>query len=122
MKSVVFGIALVCSLFIGCPSNVQTTAYRTVVGAKAFLDTVKSMHPECPAATTDPCPNLAKATAAKDLLIDGLEIYCASPTFSAGGTCTPPTDKALAAQATSKLQALISGYNQSESDLRAVIK
>lgn len=118
---------VLCSIFLlaafMCNTPLEKSAYRTIVASKSFLDSVKAKHPECPASPEDPCPYLQKATGAKDLLIDAVENYCASVDFdSKGGTCTPPTDKNVLAQATAKLSSALANYNQSEADLRNVLK
>lgn len=90
MKKLILLLPLLA--LIGC-TPVERQAYRAIVGAKAFLDYVKSKHPECPASNADPCPYLLKATLSKDLLIDAVNVYCASDTWDKGGNCTPPTNK-----------------------------
>jgi|SRR5437879_3839291 len=101
---------------------VQDQAYQTVVASNAFLKSMKAQHPECPAATSTLCSNLARATAAKDALIDATEIYCAGPDFAGGGKCNPPAKGApAAAQALAKLQAAMSQYEQAETDLKGVV-
>lgn len=108
-------------------------AYRVVVTSKGFLDSEKAAHMECVngasviADVVTPsrvCSGLARATAAKDLLIDAVEVYCASPTFSNGvGVCTPPKKGTPAyAQASDKLQAAISVYSLAEKDLKGAIR
>jgi uncharacterized protein (UPF0333 family) len=101
----------------------QKSAYNTVVAAKAFIDATKAKHPECLTFnTTAICVDLAKATAAKDALIDAIEIYCAGPNFNGGGACDPPAPGTPAAtQATAKLTAAIAAYSQTESDLKGVL-
>lgn len=116
-------IGLICLIVIGC-TPVEKQAYTVVVGAKAFIDSEKKQHPECataPASTI--CTNLVKATAAKDALIDAVEVYCSSPSFLSGGPCAPPAKGTPAAtQATAKLQAAISSYNQTEKDVKGAIQ
>ena len=113
---------VLCSGFVCSP--LERSAYNTVVAAKAFTDKIKAQHPECTATNQGSlCVDLRKATAAKDTLIDAVEIYCAGPSFDGGGACQPPT-KGTAAydQAISKLNAAIAAYNQTETDLKAVIR
>lgn len=106
----------------GC-TPVEQDAYRTVVGANAFLKTTIGQHPECRTGATvnSPfCNKLAQAVGAKDLLIDAVEVYCAGPSFDAGGKCQPPAKGTPAAtQATAKLQAAIAAYKQAQTDLKA---
>lgn len=109
----------------GCP-KVEQDAYRTVVGAKAFLGSVKNAHPECAAENAATlCVDLRKATAAKDVLIDAAEVYCNVATFGNTDT-TPcqPLDKNTPAgqKALSVLKQAIANYSQSETDLKGVIK
>lgn len=105
----------------GC-APIERTAYNTFVSAKAFLDKVKSQHPECPAASSSLCSDLVKATNAKDLLIDAAEIYCSSPSFEAGGVCTPPAKGTPAHdQAVAKLKAAIAHYDQMSKELKGTL-
>ncbi len=107
---------------IGCTS-LEKQAYNVIVGAKAFLDAEKKMHPECTTESTTLCADLAQATRAKDGLIDAAEIYCSGPQFEAGGACQPPAKGTPASdQAIAKLKAAISLYNQTAADLKGVIK
>lgn len=128
MMKFAIAFVLAASLFItGCPKTEQV-AYDTVVAAKAFTDSIKAKHPECNSATAISsgnvlCADLAKATSAKDALIDAVEIYCAGPNFNGGGACDPPAKGTPAlTQATAKLQAAESSYSQAEADLKGVIK
>lgn len=107
----------------------ERVAYETVVASKAFLDKVKSQHPECQhstpiaagaSSTLNICVDLDKATAAKDTLIDIVETLCAGPNFNSGGQCDFPKKGTPAGdQAISKLNAAISAYNQTANDLKA---
>lgn len=101
----------------------EKQAYRTIVSAKAFIDSEKSQHPECASQpTTSTCVMLRQATSSKDALIDAAEVYCASPSFDAGGPCTPAVKGTPAAQvATDKLKAAISGYNQIYKDMKGAL-
>lgn len=110
------------ALVAGCTS-IERQAYNTIVASKAFLDSVKVKHPECPATTSAVCTDLSQATAAKDALIDAVEVYCSSKSFdTAGGECTPPnkTDPA-SQQITDKLQSAMSVYAQAKSDLTKAV-
>lgn len=110
----------IVSLYIAGCSPVETQAYRTVVGANAFLKSVSSQHPECKSGlVSDTCTKLSQAVGAKDLLIDAVEAYCAGPQFQTGGVCQPPAKGTPAAtQAAAKLQAAINAYNQAQTDLK----
>lgn len=121
MKMLVAAV-LMLSLFKGC-TPIERTAYNTVVGSKAFLGSVKEKHPECPATVSTICVDLAKATAAKDLLIDVGEVYCSDAAFeSNGGPCHPPAKGTpMFDQAVAKLKAALAGYSQAETDLRGVL-
>jgi hypothetical protein len=129
MKSLcmVLVVALATLITTACPPpTIQQTAYQTVVGAKAFLTSVKTAHPECAVAATATstlCVDLAKATSAKDLLIDAVEDYCSSPTFdTGGGVCTPPAAGTPAlTTATNALNAAIASYAQTAADLKGVM-
>jgi hypothetical protein len=91
MRTLLAGLVLAATLALtGCPNGTSTpverNAFRTVVAAKAFTDSVKQKHPECSAGTSSTvCANLQKAISAKDLLIDATEQYCAGPQFESGG-------------------------------------
>lgn len=118
-------ILVIATLLIGC-SPVEQQAYRTIVAAKAFLDSEKSVHAECvnTSNSTVVCVDLRKATAAKDVLIDAVEVYCASQSFDQdGGKCTPPAKGTSGyEQGTAKIQAAINIYNQAATDLKGVVK
>jgi len=117
----------------GC-SSLERTAYNIIVGSKAFTQNISDKHPEC--GTRDasghwvPDPNnhagvcvaLAKGIAAKDVLIDAAEEYCAGPDFISGGACNAPTSKTVKDQLAAKVQAAITGYEQTETDIRALLK
>jgi hypothetical protein len=112
-------------VLVGC-SPVERQAYRTVVAAKAFLDAEKKAHPECSATDVTNvgalCDDLRKATAAKDVLIDALEVYCSGADFENGGACQPPTKGTPAqTQAVAKLKAALAYYEQTETDLKGVL-
>ena len=116
---------LILPLLLVCAcTSIEKTAYNTVVDAKAFTDQTKSQHPECATASASTlCADLKKAVAAKDVLIDAVEIYCAGPNFNGGGACDPPAKGTSAyTQAVSKLTAAIQAYSQTESDLKGVIQ
>lgn len=118
----------------GCPQTpLEQRAYRTIVGAKGFLDGVRKNHPEC--ATGNPnasvsaknstatCTLLSRAVSAKDFLIDAAEVYCSGPQFESGGACSPAASGTDAAkQATVKLQAALNQYLQAEKDLKGAIQ
>jgi len=116
-------VVLLFTLSTVACTPLEKVAYRTIVGAKAFIDAEKAQHPECATTPTTPaCTMLKQATAAKDALIDAAEVYCASSSFDAGGPCTPPAKGTAAAQvATDKLKAAISGYNQIYNDMKGAL-
>lgn len=113
---------------------IQVDAYRTIVGARAFTHSVGDKHPECgsrdnhdhwlPAGNqTLVCQFLDKGISAKDVLIDLTEVYCSSPDFDQnGGSCTPPKEQTTRDALADKIKAAISGYLQTESDLKGVLK
>jgi hypothetical protein len=113
---------LFAAVLVAC-TPLERQAYETVVASKAFLDSVKLKHPECTTgATSTVCVDLSKATAAKDALIDAVEIYCAGPDFNSGNACNPPAKgTAAAVQATAKVQAALAAYNQTAADLKGVL-
>lgn len=115
----IFGL-LLCT--VGC-DPVEKQAYKTIVAAKAFLDSEKAAHPECPSAGTAVCDSIMRAVAAKDFLIDTVEVYCSSPQFENGGACQPPAKGTPAAdQAKAKLEAALSTYDQAAADLKKAVK
>jgi hypothetical protein len=130
------GVAvLLCVAMIGLTgcSSLERQAYNVIVGSKAFTKSFSDKHPECGTRdangkwVADPnnhaavCVAITKGIAAKDLLIDAAEEYCASADFDTGGACNPPTSKTLKDQLAAKVQAAITGYEQAETDLRALI-
>lgn len=124
MKRIIATLALVAlTLATTACTPLEKQAYRTIVAAKAFIDAEKAQHPECATTpSTSACVMLKQATSAKDALIDAAEVYCASPSFDAGGPCTPPAKGTPAAQvATDKLKAAISSYNQIYNDVKGAI-
>jgi hypothetical protein len=124
LGAVVIAAAFLLSFFVAGCTAVERQAYNAIVGAKAFLDTAKKAHPECAVAgtTSTVCSDITKAIAAKDALIDAVEVYCAGPQFTTGGACNAPAKGTPAAtQATAKLQAAIASYNQFAADLKGVL-
>lgn len=126
-------LAISLAVFAISCTPIERTTYRIIVASKGFLDSERAAHPECigglavlgdVAAPSKTCSAVARAIAAKDLLIDAAEVYCASPTFSSGtGVCTPPQKGTPAyAQASDKLQAAISVYRLAETDLKGLVK
>jgi hypothetical protein len=118
------GCTLLLVLLLTACTSVEKAAYSTVVAAKAFLDSVKSKHPECGAAAnlSPLCVDLRKATDAKDLLIDAGEIYCGGAQFDNGAPCQPPAKGTpKGSEMTAKLKAALSGYSQTEKNLRGVL-
>lgn len=113
-------LLLAVMVLAGC-SPLERQAYNTVVGAKAFIDAEKKMHPECASGSASTlCSSLNQATAAKDALITAAEVYCAGPSFEAGGACSPPAKGTPAAiQAADKLKAAIASYNQLANEIKA---
>lgn len=108
-------------LISGC-TPIERQAYNTIVGAKAFLDSMKAQHPECSTSSSTLCDTIKRATYAKDALITATEIYCSGPQFEAGGVCNPPAKGTAAAQqVTAKLQAAITNYQSVESDVRKAV-
>ena len=103
---------------------VEKVAYDTAVGAKAFLDSIKSKHPECATAMTTLCSDLRRATAAKDILIDAGEAYCNVAQYATTSTqpCMPaPKGTAASKQAIAAIQSAIAEYNNAAADLKAVV-
>ena len=114
----IWSMAFTCSM-----TPPERTAYETVVAARAFIDRTKLQHPECASTpTTAVCVDLQKATAAKDTLIDVIEVLCAGPNFTSGQSCdfpkkgTPAYDQAIA-----KMNAALTSYNQTATDLKGVL-
>ncbi len=126
MKQIIAMALLLASLgSAGCPKPEQD-AYRTVVGAKAFIDSVKSKHPECGVSSSSAlCADLRRATSAKDVLIDAGEIYCNVAVFGdADKTPCMPTPKGTpgASAALATLRNAIANYERLETNLKAVIQ
>ena len=125
----------------GTNDKLASTAYNVAVGAKGFLDQLKSNHPECAETqsnnvstliqaaittsqmdtTTRRCHLIVQATAAKDLLIDAGKEYCSGGDFETGGACNPPNKndpkgKILA----DKLKGSLDFYTAVEKDLKGI--
>ena len=116
-------VLLVVGLVLAGCTPIERTAYNTVVGAKAFLDTEKKAHIECApwpsTSTAQWCVNINKAVASKDLLIDAISVYCSGPDFNNGGACNAPKKGTPGyQQAVDKLNAAIAAYNQVANDLK----
>lgn len=116
---------------VGC-TPVERDAYNIVVAGKASLVTFRAAHPECSFNATTGlsgvtgnqlCVANNKLTSAKDLVIDTAEVYCSGPSFETGGACQPPIKGTPAyQQAYAKLQAAVSSYKQTATDLKGVIQ
>jgi len=106
----------------GTTDPLANNAYDVIVGAKGYLESEKSQHPECATTpNTSTCSLIRQAIGGKDLLIDALSVYCSGPNFLNGGVCDPPAKGTPAyAQAAVKLQAAISNYNTIAADLKKV--
>lgn len=128
-------VAMLCCIALigltGC-SSLERQAYNVIVGSKAFTVSISAKHPEC--GTRDAngvwqtagnkaavCVAIDKGISAKDLLIDAAEEYCSGSDFETGGACNAPTSKTIKAQLAAKVQAAITGYEQAETDIRALI-
>lgn len=121
MKRKLSAVLVLLALTVAC-TPLEKQAYNTIVTAKAFIDAEKKAHPECVSSASDLCSDLARATAAKDTLIDATEVYCSGPQFEAGGACNPPAKGTPASdQAIQKLKAAISAYEQTEKDVKGAI-
>jgi hypothetical protein len=121
MRRAIFAVLALSLVLAGC-SPVERQAYNTIVAAKGFLDSLKAQHTECATATSALCVDLKRATAAKDSLIDAVEVYCSGPQFEKGGPCNAPAKGTPAAQqAADKLRAAIANYEQTEKDLKGVV-
>jgi hypothetical protein len=127
----IIALLLVAFSLHSCDSKVpvplEKVAYDTVVSSKAFIDSEYRSHPECKsnaaaAINSNVCPLLAKAVAAKDLLIDATEEYCAGGSFNAGGACNPPAPGLIAEQATAKVNDALAHYRQIEADIKKVVE
>ena len=105
-------------------ATIERIAYKTVVGAKAFLDSIKKDHPECISSSTDLCNLLRQATFAKDLLIDAGEAFCSGGSFGQPlAACNVPDQTTNAYNiAYDKLSGALNNYKKIETDLRGVVK
>jgi hypothetical protein len=120
-KLIILPIVGLILLTAGCDST-EKQAYKAFVASKAFLDSEKAQHPECPASATAVCQALTKATAAKDALIDAAEVYCSGPAFESGGACQPPAKGTPGRdQAITKLKAAIAVHDQALVDLKTLL-
>lgn len=115
----------------GCP-KLERDAYNITVASKAALVKFRANHPECgpfnpitghgpEQFSALPCVANNRITSAKDIIIDAAEVYCSSPAFETGGTCSPPAKGTSAYQiAADKLNAAIRNYTQVEADFKGV--
>lgn len=126
MKSILTILVMGMLLITTACSPLERDAYNAIVGAKAFLDTIRSNHPECIKGQLAPgiCGDITRAVAAKDTLIDAAEIYCASADFDAtGAQCAPPAKGTPARdQAEAKLRAALTSYDMLAGDLKVALK
>lgn len=116
-------VLCVCGFIIGC-TPVEKQAYQSVVAGKAFLDSVKSKHPECPGPGVV-CTSLVKATAAKDLIIDAGEAYCRVDAFPNTDTtpCNPyPKGTDKYSLTFGALGSALRGWDQAETNLKGLVK
>lgn len=123
MKKLLASLVILSVVFLsGCP-KLEQDAYNVIIAAKGFTDSIKLQHPECASgAKTTVCVDLAKAIAAKDLIIDAVETYCSGPNFNATGSCDAPAKGTPAyTQAVAKLNSAIASYNQVSTDLKGVL-
>lgn len=106
------------AVMLACPGSqsLEKTARDGVASAKGYLDSAKQHHPECATdASSTNCQVIAKGVAAKDAVIDAVNLYCASPSYSDnGGNCVP--DKAVEP----KLQEALKNLDQIIKDVRAI--
>jgi len=119
-RSIAVTILVLGLVVAGC-TPLERSAYNAAVAGKAFLDKEKAAHSECASGGTSTlCSALSRGTAVKDSLLDAIAVYCAGPTFDAGGACNPPAKGTPAAtQATAKLQAAMASWNQVVTDIKA---
>lgn len=103
-----------------CPPSqpLEKSARDAVATSKGYLDAAKEHHPECvsdtPAASTN-CTIISRGVAAKDSVIDAVNIYCASPEYSNGtGECIPNKDLEP------KLKEALDNLNRTINDVKAV--
>ena len=116
-------------LLLGC-DPIERQAYNTVVVSKAFLDTVRTAHPECATVenTAALCGLIRRAVGAKDFIIDAGEVYCNVAQFDAAAPegqlpCTPPAKGTpIHQQLLDRLNSALAVYSLAERDLRAVIQ
>jgi hypothetical protein len=118
MKRALLLLVPLLAATLACPPSqpLERTARDGVAAAKGYLDSAKSQHPECggeaPVASTN-CQIIYKGVAAKDSVIDALNVYCASPAYSTGGgECVPNKD------VQSKLQEALNNLNQTIADVK----
>lgn len=124
-------MTLMISLSLVSCSPIEVTAYRIVIGAKAGLANFRANHPECQfdgktglSTHTEiaPCEDNNRITAAKDVIIDAVEVYCSGGQFETGGPCNAPKKGMNGYQvAVDKLTAAIANYKQVIADVKGVI-
>jgi len=112
-------LLLVLSLvLIACNQPIEQTARDSVATAKGYLDSARQHHPECqPNSTGAVCQIISRGVAAKDAVIDAVDIYCASPQYSEqGGPCAPNKDAAQ------KLKEALKNLSTIMTDVKGVVK
>jgi len=111
--------ALLLVVLVAACSPLERDAYNTVVGAKGFLDSEKQSNNCATDTSSKACGLIAQGVSAKDALLDAIAVYCAGPTFNAGGACNPPAKGTPAAvQATAKLQAALTSYKTIAAEIK----
>lgn len=121
-SSIALALIMVVFLSTVACTPVEQQAYRTIVTANAFLKSEYNAHPECkssPPSNSNVCVILGQAVAAKDALIDAVEVYCAGGTFDNGGPCNAPhKGDSRYADTTQKLNAAIAAMTQIINDVK----
>lgn len=115
MKLRVLVLLAACLSMTAC-QPIEKTARDYVATAKGYLDSAKQHHPECAAAGSHGgnCDIIARGVAAKDSVIDAVQVYCASSSYDAGAPCAPNKD------AEPKLKEALKRLDQVMADVKAI--
>lgn len=113
-----FSIAILVSATIiltGC-QPLEMSGRDAVSSAKGYLEAAKSHHPECSGGGHGAnCDIISRGVGAKDAVIDALNIYCSSPSYTdQGGACSPNKN------AEPKLKEALKSLSQIMSDVKKV--
>ena len=126
MRKTFIAVVVAIGLFVaGCPfTPAETSAFRTLTGSKAIIESEMAKHGECkptPTATfhSPLCDAINQAIPAQHAAVLILDAYCASPDYLTGvAPCRPPTDPNVKADLKAKMQTAIANLNPLIADIK----